>query len=342
MPAESPKAILLLAQHDASRMDALRTALQDRYTLLFAPTGEAVLAFAHDDLAPALILLPAALPDMTGLEACRQLKADPRTRDIPAIFVAAGEEIDDAGCLAAGAADCLPGPLRPALLRTRVAAQLALADQEHHMAELVRKRTQDLEDSRLQLIRRLGRAAEWHINPEGDTADHAGALTLLLARAAGLDEDAAQNLALAALLRDVGKIGVPDSILYKSEALTLDDWELMRCHPLIGAQIIGRHPHPLLATARLVALTHHEHWDGLGYPQGLAGESIPLEGRIVAIADTFCAIVSARSYRPARSPAQAVALIQERAGSYYDPGLAQHLTALLPEIETLLARPAAP
>ncbi|HEY0913921.1 MAG TPA: HD domain-containing phosphohydrolase [Solimonas sp.] len=337
MPAESTKATLLLAQPDASGMDALRTALQDRYTLLFASTGAAVLAFAHDDLAPELILLPATLPDMTGLQACSRLKADARTQGIPVIFVGS-EAIDDEACLAAGAADCLPGPLRPALLRRRVAAQLALADQERHMGELVRKRTQDLEDSRLQLIRRLGRAAEWHINPEGETADHAGALTLLLARAAGLDEEAAANLALAALLRDVGKIGVPDSILYKTEALTLDDWELMRCHPLIGAQIIGRHPHPLMATARLVALTHHEHWDGLGYPQGLAGEAIPLEGRIVAIADTFCAIVSTRSYRPARSPAQAVALIQERAGSYYDPSLTQQLGTLLPEIEALLAK----
>ena len=338
MPAESTKATLLLAHPDASGMDAWRTALQEHYTLLFATTGEAVLAFAHDDLAPDLILLPTVLPDLTGLELCTRLKADARTQGIPVIFVAGGEAIDDEACLAAGGADCLPGPLRPALLRGRVAAQLALADQEHHMGELLRKRTQDLEDSRLQLIRRLGRAAEWHINPEGDTADHAGALTLLLARAAGLDEDAAGNLALAALLRDVGKIGVPDSILYKTEALTLDDWELMRCHPLIGAQIIGRHPHPLMATARLVALTHHEHWDGLGYPQGLAGEAIPLEGRIVAIADTFCAIVSTRSYRPARSPAQAVALIQERAGSYYDPVLTQHLGSLLPEIEALLAR----
>ncbi|AXQ28934.1 response regulator [Solimonas sp. K1W22B-7] len=330
MLVEPRKATLLLVDDDPSRLDALRAILQDQHSLLLATNAESALALTSEEPPPDLVLVDAAVPGMDGYELCRRLKADTRTRRIPVVLLADPEQLrDDAEFFAMAGVDCLVGPLSPALLRARVATQLTLAAQARRLAEL--------EESRLQLIQRFGRAAELRVDPDPAGADLAGPLTRLLALAAGLDERSADTLALAALLRDVGKIGVPDSVLYKIEALSLDDWEQMRRHPLIGAQIIGQHGHPLLDTARIVALTHHEHWDGGGYPWGLAGEAIPLAGRIVAIVDAFCAIISPRSYRPARPPAQAVALILERAGSYYDPALAARLRGLLPDIEALLA-----
>jgi len=133
-------------------------------------------------------------------------------------------------------------------------------------------------------------------------------------------------------MHDIGKIGIPDAILLKPGKLDATEWEVMYRHPVMGAEIIGKHDNELLETARVIALTHHEKWDGSGYPQRLAGEAIPLEGRIVAIADVFDALVSVRPYKPAVSLESAIRYFDEQTGRHFDPTLIAAFKSALPEI----------
>ena len=159
----------------------------------------------------------------------------------------------------------------------------------------------------------------------------------LIALDAGLSESAANLLLQAAPMHDIGKIGIPDHILQKPSALTEDEWVVMRKHPAIGAGIIGRHDDLLLETARIVALTHHEKWDGTGYPRGLKGEEIPLTGRIVSIADVFDALTSRRPYKEAWSVDQSVEYIEQNRATMFDPDLLDHFRHAMPQMLEIMA-----
>src|SRR5207302_1578563 len=141
------------------------------------------------------------------------------------------------------------------------------------------------------------------------------------------------------LLQDaVGKIGIPDGILQKAGPLTADEWSVVKRHPAIGAGIIGRHANELLEMARVIALTHHEKWDGSGYPRGLKGEAIPLVGRVVAICDAFDALTNVRPYKKAWSEEETIAYLQREAGRHFDPKLVPKFIALMPQIRTVLTQ----
>jgi putative two-component system response regulator len=159
--------------------------------------------------------------------------------------------------------------------------------------------------------------------------------TRLLADAAGLPAAQSELLFLAAPMHDVGKIGIPDAILLKPGKLDPQEWEIMKSHSQIGAEIIGEHDSPLLGMARTVALTHHEKWNGQGYPHGLAGREIPLEGRIVSIADVYDALTSVRPYKRAWSSQEAIELIRREAGQSFDPELVALFEELLPQVREI-------
>jgi putative two-component system response regulator len=175
--------------------------------------------------------------------------------------------------------------------------------------------------TRQQIIRRLGRAAEFKDNETGNHVVRMSHIARLVAQQAGLGPQAVQLVFQTAAMHDLGKIGVPDRILLKPGPLTDDEWVIMRQHTQIGADIIGRHENELLATARAIALTHHEKWDGTGYPQGLKGEQIPLYGRIVAIADVFDALMTRRPYKAPLPAAESLAIMAEQKGRHFDPTL---------------------
>ena len=198
---------------------------------------------------------------------------------------------------------------------------LALFDQSRELERMVAQRTSELVASRQHLIRQLGRAAEFKNNKTGNHVVRLSHIARLVAQQAGLGPQAVQLLFQTAAMHDVGKIGVPDDILLKPGPLSPEELEVVRQHPQIGANIIGRHDNELLSTARMIALTHHERWDGGGYPQGLQGEQIPLFGRIVAIADVFDALMNRRPYKDAMSPSQALAVMAEERGGAFDPTL---------------------
>jgi putative two-component system response regulator len=279
------------------------------------------------------------MPEMDGYEVCQRLKADPRTRSIPVIFITAKDETEDeTRGFALGCVDYITKPVSPPIVRARVKTHLALYDQERALEGLVRLRTAELHETRLEVIRRLGRAAEYRDNETGLHVIRMSHYTRLLALAAGLSEDEAELLLNAAPMHDVGKIGIPDSILLKKGPLCEDEWKVMRMHPYMGAQIIGEHDNELLRTARSIAYCHHEKWDGSGYPRRLAGEAIPLHGRLVAIADVFDALTTARPYKLAWPVNEAVEAVRRGAGHHFDPQLVPVFLDILPEILAIRER----
>ncbi|MCW8884508.1 MAG: HD domain-containing protein, partial [Motiliproteus sp.] len=187
-------------------------------------------------------------------------------------------------------------------------------------------------DSRLEIIRQLGRAAEYKDNETGYHVIRMSFYARLLALKAGLSEEQAELLFNAAPMHDVGKIGIPDYILQKPGKLNAEEWAIMRRHCEYGANIIGNSDSDLMQLAREVAMTHHERWDGKGYPKGLKGEEIPIVGRIVAISDVFDALVSTRPYKSPWPVDQALEYILEQSGSQFDPELGPILGDILPEV----------
>ncbi|TMI98780.1 MAG: HD domain-containing protein [Bacillati bacterium ANGP1] len=191
----------------------------------------------------------------------------------------------------------------------------------------VRERTRELEDAYFEMAERLAAAAEFRDDDTGEHARRVGELSAVLARNLGLAADEVELIRRAAPLHDVGKIGIPDHILLKPGTLIPEEFELMKTHVKVGAGILSEGKSGLLRLAEEIALTHHERWDGTGYPVGLKGEAIPLSGRIVAVADVFDAIISPRPYRKARSTEEAIEVIENGAGSQFDPRVVDALMA---------------
>lgn len=192
-----------------------------------------------------------------------------------------------------------------------------------------------LEAAHLDTLMRLAVAAELRDDDTGAHIVRLGYLAGALARRLGVDEQGAQMLRLAAPMHDIGKLGVPDGVLKKPGALTPEERELMQTHPRMGADILGNSAIPVFALAAEVALHHHERWDGTGYPQGLAGEAIPLSGRIVAVVDYFDALTMDRCYRPAFADDRALAMLAEQSGRAFDPGVVAAFLAHAPELMAL-------
>ncbi len=329
---------ILVVDDLPENIDLMANILRDHYRVLIASNGQDALHTVRRHT-PDLILLDIMMPDMDGYQVCQQLKQDPRSRDIPVIFVTALTETrEEQRGLDLGAVDFLHKPCHPDIIKRRVRIHLDALNQSRALEAKVRERTEQLEQSRIDLIRRLGRAAEYRDNETGMHVIRMSQTTRLLAQAAGLPDAQTELLFLAAPMHDVGKIGIPDGILLKPGKLDTEEWAVMKNHTLIGAEIIGEQDSPLLEMARLVALTHHEKWDGSGYPHGLAGTAIPLEGRIVSIADVYDALTSVRPYKRAWTSDEAIAYLQEQAGHSFDPTLVALFIALLPQILEVGAR----
>ena len=320
MDAEDTRPKLLLVDDEPANLQVLRHVLQDDYRLLFARDGHKALELARSS-SPALILLDVMMPELSGLDVCRTLKANDATRAIPVIFVTALADVsDETQGFEAGAVDYITKPISPPVVRARVRTHLSLV------------RAEELRATRLEIVQRLGRAAEYKDNETGWHVLRMSHFSQILALAAGLSEDRADDLLHAAPMHDVGKIGIPDAILQKTGPLTEAEWVVMRRHPEIGAQILGEHPGGVLAMARTIAVAHHEKWDGSGYPEGLAGEAIPIEARIVAIADVFDALTSVRPYKAAWPVERAVDFLGEQSGKHFDPRLVGLFIEQLPAI----------
>jgi putative two-component system response regulator len=314
------KSKILVVDDEPNNLQVINQVLGSKNQLAFAKNGELAIKIATQQR-PDLILLDIMMPEMDGFEVCRRLKACEITAHIPIIFVTAMTEMEDE-CkgFEVGGVDYITKPICPEILRVRVKTHLSLVG------------LNELKETRMHIIQRLGRAAEYKDNETGFHVKRMSHYSKLIAKAAGLDECYQESILDAAAMHDIGKIGIPDRILLKPGKLDADEWEIMRSHTTIGADIIGEHDSTLLKLARSVALSHHEKWDGSGYPNGLKGEEIPLAGRIVAIADVFDALTSERPYKKAWSVEEAVAHMNASSGTHFEPELIECFNQVLPEI----------
>ncbi|QYJ92021.1 response regulator [Shewanella halotolerans] len=325
------KATVLVVDDTPENIDILVGILGDEYKVKVAIDGPKALAIAGKS-APDIILLDVMMPGMNGYEVCKRLKQEPLTAHIPVIFVTALTDVaDETQGFELGAVDYITKPVSAPVVKARVKTHLSLYDQKRLLEQEVKARTRELEVTRLEIIRRLGRAAEYKDNETGMHVIRMSHYARLLARQAGMSEHFCELIYNASPMHDIGKIGTPDAILKKPAKLDDEEWREMQRHAEIGAEIIGEHPDPMLEMARRIALTHHEKWDGSGYPKGLSGEEIPIEGRIVAIADVFDALTSIRPYKQAWSVEDTLALIDREAGKHFDPELVSHFKAIVDE-----------
>ncbi|MDP4029475.1 MAG: two-component system response regulator [Gallionella sp.] len=340
--SNTEKNTLLIVDDTPENIDVLRGILSADYTVKIANSGQLALKIVAA-LPPDLILLDVMMPGTDGYEVCRQLKANEATRHIPVIFVTAlGEAEDETLGFELGAADYIVKPVSPPIVRARVRAHLALSDQRHGLEQMVAERTGDLERSNRQLekthlimLQQLGRAADYRDNETGMHIVRVGNFSKLLGLASGFLEAQAELLMYASMMHDIGKIGVPDHILLKPGKLTVEEFEVIKKHPEIGAEIIGEHDAEVLKMAKQIALWHHEKWNGQGYPHGLSGTDIPVVARIVAIVDVFDALTCVRPYKRAWPVEDAFALIEKEAGQHFDPELTKMFLSMETEVRRI-------
>lgn len=301
---------------------------------------------------PDAVLCDVGMP-VSGMAILDRIVADPLLVHIPMVMMTASDDESlRADALERGAIDLLSKPLKITELLPRVRSALLIKSHVDHlqsysqeMERQVRRRTAELLASRTELVHCLARLAEYRDNETGRHVIRVGRYSGLLAREIGLNEDLVELIEHAAPLHDIGKIGIPDSILLKQGKLTAEEFEIMkrhvalgkgafepmspiemkafRSHTILGEMMVGTGTSPLLSMAAQIALTHHERWDGTGYPIGLAGEEIPISGRIVAVADVFDALSNKRPYKPAFPIEKCFAMLEEGSGTQFDPQVVQ-------------------
>lgn len=287
-----------------------------------------------------LVLLDIRMPHMNGFEVLAELKKTCIDPPLVVVLTAQTSHEFRLRALTEGARDFIGKPFDRSELLARVANMLEMqllqkqVREHNRILELrVRERTAELYSTRLEIVHRLGRAAEFRDNETGMHIIRMSKTSALIGRGMGLDDEQCELLLNASPMHDIGKIGIPDQVLLKPGELNPDEWKIMKRHTNIGADILGGHESELLEMARVIALTHHEKWNGSGYPQGLAGEAIPLPGRIVALADVFDALTSVRPYKKAWDVDEAVGFIESNSGTHFDPRLVtvfmQHLEEIL-------------
>ena len=295
---------------------------------------------------PDVILLDVMMPQTSGLEILEAVRLDESLAHLPVLILTASTDAQTKqSALELGATDFLAKPVDPADLVPRVRNALLVKAHHDHLAGYsqqleheVRLRTAEVEASRLEIVHCLARAAEYRDDDTGRHVLRVGRYAGILAREAGLVDERIAMIEISAQLHDVGKIGVPDAILLKPGKLDPDEFAVMKRHCEYGRLIImpdAPQPQqcaPLLAMAAQIAFTHHEKWDGSGYPCGLAGEQIPLEGRITAVADVFDALGSRRPYKPPFPLEQCLAIVREGRGKHFDPSIVDALLRRMGEI----------
>ncbi len=329
---------ILVVDDTETNIDILMDTLADDYDVRVALDGESALENVAEDK-PDLILLDIMMPGMNGYEVCKCIKDNPATHDIPVIFLTAmTEEQNEAKGLALGAADYVTKPFSPELVKARVSKQLELKQHQDHLQELVALRTKELALTQEVTIYSLASLAETRDPETGGHILRTQRYVRALARQLKavpmfqdiLSDELIDLLYNSAPLHDIGKVGVADGILLKPGKLTDEEFKEMKNHTVYGRNALKVAEEKLgdnsfMQYARQIAYTHHEKWDGSGYPSGLKGEEIPVSGRLMAIADVYDALISKRVYKPPFSHAKAMAIIKKDSGTHFDPVMVENL-----------------
>lgn len=320
---------ILIVDDESRNVDLLRRLLERAgFNQIDSTNDPREAAAMYSSVRPDLVLLDLHMPQMDGLAVIDQLNELADASYLP-ILMLTGDVAPEARreALSRGAKDFVNKPFHSdeVLLRIRTLLEtrflyLQIQSQNHSLEAKVRERTLDLEAAQIEIIERLARAAEFRDDDTGQHTERVGRMAARLAQEAGLADEMVSLIRRAAPLHDVGKIGIPDSVLLKMGKLTDAEFALVKTHTTIGARILSGSKFAMLRLAEEIAFSHHEHWDGGGYV-GLSGESIPLAGRIVTIVDVFDALTQKRPYKPAWSIGDAVAEIERQRSRQFDPTL---------------------
>ncbi|MGE4293614.1 MAG: HD-GYP domain-containing protein [Desulfovibrio sp.] len=334
MGAEDRRKIILIVDDEEINLKVLSGFVESfGYDFLLAESGRTALEILDQ---ADLVLLDVMMPDMDGFEVVQKIRSLPGFQDLPVVMATAlSDKRDRLDAVRAGASDFITKPVDVTELRIRLDAHLRL--KEYHdqvmryqegLERLVVERTQELEEAQqakmaahLETLRRLSQAAEYKDEDTARHIDRMSRYSALLAEKLGLKAEEVDLVLHASPMHDIGKIGIPDSILLKPGPLDPEEWEIMKTHTVIGSKILDSPSSAYLETGRIIAISHHEKWDGSGYPKGLVGEDIPLYGRICAIADVFDALTTRRPYKQAYPNDKALAIMAEGRGSHFEPRL---------------------
>ncbi len=339
----SDKKTILIVDDTPANVSLLNNILKDRYKTKIATNGEKALKLAASDPAPDLVLLDVMMPEMDGYEVCERLKSDDVTQDIPVVFLTAKVAVEDeTKGLSLGAVDYITKPISPPIVLERVKNHLALKEardllknQNRILEEKVQERTRQLDELHDVAMEAMGALAESRDPETGNHIRRTQLYVKLLAEAlchhpkysSFLTPENITQLCKAAPLHDIGKVGVPDAILLKPGKLTEEEFEIMKLHTVYGRDALVAAekkltvPSDFLLFAKEIAYSHQEKWDGSGYPEGLAGEDIPISARLMAIADVYDALISRRVYKPPFPHEKAMAIMIEGRGSHFDPDM---------------------
>jgi putative two-component system response regulator len=322
------------------------------YDVILARNGEEALEKVRE-MFPDVILMDIMMPGMDGFEVVKELKSKEETRPIPIVMVTALREVEDrVKALEAGADDFISKPVEKTELRARVQSLLKVKAYNDHMreyqkeleaevvrrTELLRQAFDRIKSASLDTIHRLSMAAEYKDEDTGAHIKRMSYYAAAIARKMGLDDKKVETILYASPMHDIGKIGIPDHILLKPGKLNSDEWEIMKQHTIIGGRILEGSEAEFIKLGEIIALTHHEKWNGSGYPERLSGEEIPLDGRITAIADVFDALTSKRPYKKPYSLEKSFAIIKGERGKHFDPDVVDAFFAIKDEILSIKLR----
>ncbi|MNM51103.1 Cyclic di-GMP phosphodiesterase response regulator RpfG [compost metagenome] len=336
-----PAATVLVVDDTPDNLMLMADLLKDRYRVKAANSGETALRVLQNNPLPDLILLDIMMPGLSGHDVARLLQQDPRTRQIPIIFLTALASMEnEIQGLELGAVDYITKPISPPLVLARVQTQLKikavadfLRDQNDFLEQEVQRRTREVIAIQDVTIQAMASLAETRDNETGNHIRRTQHYVRLLAEllrdhprfSQFLNDDSIRQLFRSAPLHDIGKIGIPDHILLKPGRFTPEEFEIMKTHTTLGRDAIQRAEDQLglsvdfLRMAKEIAYSHQEKWDGSGYPQGLVGEEIPMSARLMAVADVYDALISRRVYKAGMPHDQAVQIIRQGRASHFDP-----------------------
>jgi len=339
--ADIHDAKILIVDDNPSNVALLEAVLEEEeYENIFSTTDPFQVLPLHQEHQFDLFLLDIRMPGLSGIEVLQQLREVTRDDFLPVIVLTAQtDQQTRQQALEAGAKDFITKPFEDweVLLRIENTLQTRL----YYTRQVVRadllenevlKRTKEILATQFEIVQRLGAAGELRDNETGAHVNRMSQTCSLLALKRGLGKDFSEQLLYASTMHDVGKIGIPDSILLKPGKLSSEEWQVMQQHPKIGARIIGDNDSRLIALARETALYHHEKWDGTGYPHKIAGEQIPISARIAAISDVFDALTSERPYKKAWTVEKAIGVLKEEAGKHFEPVMVDLFVENLPGI----------
>lgn len=338
MSADRPT--VLVIEDEAQNRMIVRGALENEFSVIEASNGLEGLEILKES-PPDVIILDLRMPKMDGFQFLQEFQhLDPSFRTIPILVLTASTEYQSRlKALSLGATDFITKPFDLHELRLRVRNNYELKRYRDHLEELVEERTIELRDAyralkqtQVLILEKLGRAAEYRDDETGQHIQRMAHYSRIIAQTMGLPRNVCEMIFLAAPMHDIGKIGIPDGVLLKPGRLQPGEFDIMKRHTIIGADILSGTDNALLEMGRRLALYHHEKWDGTGYPEGLKGEDIPIEARIVACADVFDALTSNRIYRPAWPTERAIDYIFKNSGTHFDPDVVEAFRKSLEEI----------